>query len=72
MFDVRPLSLSTFHKISAHIYNNAMVLNAEKMILKLVDYNLFVRDILYVDRIGLYLESIRFLIAEQDFERFKE
>lgn len=72
MFDVRPLSLSMLHKISAHIYNNSMVLNAEKVILKIVDYNLFVRDALLIDKVGLYLESLRFLIQEQDFNKFKE
>ena len=72
MFDVRPLSLSTLHRISAHIYNNSMVLNTEKIILKFLNYNLFIRDKLIVDRVGIYLESVRFLIDSKDFNKFRE
>lgn len=72
MHDVKPLSLNTLHRISAHIYNNSMVLNAENIILKFLNYNLFVRDRLIVDRVGLYLESIRFLLNNNDFDKFKE
>ncbi len=72
MFDVRPLSLSTLHRISAHIYNNNMVLNSEKKLLKFINYDLFIRDKLIVDRVGLYLESIRPLIDTKDFEKFSE
>ncbi len=49
-----------------------MVINTEKIILKLLNYDLFVRDRLIVDRIGLYLESMRFLIEENDFDKFKD
>jgi hypothetical protein len=72
MFDVKPLSLSTLHKISAHIYNNHMVLNCEKKLLKFINYDLFIRDKLVVDRVGLFLESIRPLIDQNDFEKFSE
>lgn len=72
MFDVKPLSMSTLHRISAHVYNNSMVLNAENIVLKMVNYDLFVRDKLIVDRVGLYLESIRFLISAKDFDKFTE
>lgn len=72
MFDVKPLSLSTLHRISAHIYNNSMILNMELTILNTLDYDLFFRDELIVDRVGVYLESIRFLLEEKDFEKFSE
>ncbi len=72
MFDVRPLSLSTLHRISAHIYNNSMVLNTEKIILSFLNYNLFIRDKLIIDRVGIYLESVRFLIDSRDFDKFRE
>jgi hypothetical protein len=72
MFDVKPLSLSTLHRISAHIYNNSMILSVEKKLLKFVNYDLFIRDKLIIDRVGLYLESIRPLIDPFDFPKFKE
>jgi hypothetical protein len=71
-FDVKPLSLSVLHNISAHIYNNSMIHNMEKIILKFLDFNLFVRDKLIVDRVGLLLEAIRFLLEPKDFDSFKE
>jgi hypothetical protein len=71
-FDVKPLPLAALHNISSHIYNNSMVQNTEKMILKFLDFNLFIRDKLIVDRVGLLLESIRFLLDQKDFDGFKE
>jgi hypothetical protein len=71
MFDVKPLSLSTLHRISAYIYNNMMILNVEKKLLKFINYDLFIRDKLIIDRVGLYLESIRPLIDPSDFDKFK-
>ena len=64
--------MSTLHRISAHVYNNSMVLDAEKTVLKMVNYDLFVRDKLIVDRVGLFLESLRLLIAPKDFDKFAE
>jgi hypothetical protein len=49
-----------------------MVLNSEKKLLKFINYDLFIRDKLIVDRVGLYLESIRPLIDTKDFEKFSE
>ena len=72
MFDVKSLSLSTLHRISSNIYNNSMVLNSEKIILKVLNYDLFIRDKLIIDRLGLYLESIRFLLPVKDFTKFHE
>jgi hypothetical protein len=71
-FDVNPLPLSNLHEISGHIYNNAMINCTEMMLLKFLDFNLFIRDKLIVDRVGLLLESIRFLIDSKDFEEFKQ
>jgi hypothetical protein len=72
MFDVKPLSLSTLHRISAYVYNNSMILDSENIVLRVLNYDLFVRDHLIIDKVGLYLESIRFLIDDNDFERFKD
>lgn len=72
MHDVKPLSMSTLHRISAYVYNNQMVLNAENQVLRMLNYDLFVRDRLIIDRVGLYLEALRFLIYENDFDKFKE
>jgi hypothetical protein len=65
IFDVKPISLSTIHRISQHVYNNSMLLQVEKKILKAFDYDLFIRDKVICDRVGMYLESIRFLIQEE-------
>ncbi len=72
MFDVKPLSMSTLHRISAFVYNNTTVLCAENIVLKMLNYDLFVRDRLIIDRVGLYLESARFLIDGKDFDKFSE
>ena len=68
--DIRPLSLSILHKISDHIYNNSMVLNCEKYLLNLFDFDIFIRDNLLIDRVGLYLENIRNFMDENDFIKF--
>lgn len=70
MFDMNSLSLNTLHRISAHIYNNAMVLNCEQHILTTLDYDLFFRDNLIIDRVGLFLENVSFFFDEKDFKQF--
>ena len=70
MYDVKPITLNSLHKVSAHSFNNYQLLEVEKKLLSAIDYDLFVRDKLIVDRVGLYLESIRFLIDGTDFEKF--
>lgn len=70
MFDVKPLSLSTLHKISAFVYNTQMVLNSEKIILKVLNYDVLVRDNLIIDRVGLLLENVKFLMDEKDYIKF--
>ena len=72
MHDVKPLSLSTLHRISVFVYNNQMMLNAENQVLRMLNYDLFMRDRLIVDRVGLYLEAIRLLIDPNDFVKFQE
>lgn len=70
MWDIRPISLSILHKISDHIYNNSMVLNCEKYLLNLFNFDIFIRDNLLIDRVGLYLENIRNFMEENDFVKF--
>jgi hypothetical protein len=70
MYDVRPLTISSLHKFSAHSYNNFQILQMEKVLLSVVEYDLFVRDNLLVDRVGLFLETVRFLIDEEDYLKF--
>ena len=72
MFDVNPLSLNSLHRISSHIYNNAMVLKCEHFILKVLNYDLFIRDNLVLDRVGLFLENVRSFFEENDFKKFTE
>lgn len=70
MFDVNPLSLNTLHRISTHVYNNAMVLNCETYLLRLINFDVFVRDNLLTDRVGLYLENVRCFFEKEDFNVF--
>ena len=70
MFDVNPLSLNTLHRISTHVYNNAMVLNCETYLLRLINFDVFVRDNLLSDRVGLYLENVRCFFEKEDFNVF--
>ena len=72
MYDVKPLSLSTLHKISAFVYNNQMVLNSEKILLKVLNYDVLVRDHLIIDRVGLLLENVKFLLDERDYSKFAD
>lgn len=70
MYDVKPITLSTLHKFSGHSYNNFQILQMEKILLSVIQYDIFVRDNLLVDRIGLYLETVKFLIDEEDYVKF--
>ena len=70
MYDIKPLNLSTLHKFSAYSYNNHQILEMEKKLMSIIEYDLFVRDNLIIDRVGLFLESIRPLIDENDYENF--
>jgi hypothetical protein len=49
-----------------------MILNVERKLLKFINYDLFIRDKLIVDRVGLFLESIRPLMDSNDFDKFQE
>ena len=70
MYDILPLNLSVLHKFSAYSYNNHQILEMEKKLMSVIEYDLFVRDNLIVDRVGLFLESIRYLVDEKDYEKF--
>ena len=39
-----------------------MIIRAEMLILKMIDYNIFFRDYLIIDRIKLYLECVKNII----------
>lgn len=41
-----------------------MILNAEMLLLKLVDHNLFLRDHLIIDRVKLYLEYVKTFVED--------
>ena len=70
MYDVKPISLNLLHTLSAHVYNNAMVLNCESYLLKLLDYDIFIRDSLICDRVGVFLENIRSFFEDEEFNNF--
>jgi len=72
MNDVKPINLSSMHKNTSNIFNNSMIIKTEKLILQNINYNLLLRDRLIVDRIGLYLESIKNLIISSSFESLKK
>lgn len=72
IFDVRRFSLSHFHRISEHKYNNKMVLKCETDILKTLNYDFFIRDNTISNKVGLYLETVRDYFEEKDFLILKE
>ena len=72
IFDVRRFSLSHFHQISEHKYNNKMVLKCEADILKTLNYDLFMRDNTINNKVCLYLETIRDFFENKDFLILKE
>ena len=72
MFDVNHFSLSHFHKISEHKYNNKIIFKCEEDILKTIDYDLFLRDNTIINKIYLYLETVRDYFEEKDFLTLKE
>ena len=72
IFDVRRFSLSHFHQISEHKYNNKMVLKCEADILKTLNYDLFMRDNTINNKVCLYLETVRDFFENKDFLILKE
>jgi hypothetical protein len=70
--DMRRFSLTHFHQISEHKYNNKMVLKCESDILKVANYDLFIRDNTIVNKVNLYLETVRDFFVEKDFDILKE
>lgn len=67
MFDLKHLPLSILHEISEHSYNNAIVLSCENHLLRNLNYDLYLRNTLLSDKVGLYLECIRNYYTEKDF-----
>jgi len=67
MNDVQPLNLYTLHKNTNNIFNNSMLIKAEKLILESIEYKILLRDRLIVDRIGLFLQAIKNLINPESF-----
>jgi hypothetical protein len=72
VFDVRRFSLAHFHQISDHKYNNKMVMKCETDILKVLNYDLFIRDNTINNKVGLYLETVRDFFENKDFMILKE
>ena len=70
--DVRRFSLSHFHQISEHKYNNKMLLKCETDILKTLNYDLFIRDYTICNKVFLYLETIKDFFENKDFIILKE
>ena len=64
-------SKPSIHESSGNIFNNHMLKKAEQNILTAFDYDLFIREYLLVDRLGLYLEAIKPLVKKGYFTKFK-
>ena len=65
------LLLSVIHQTSGFLFNNIMLMKAERKILIIFEYNLFIRDSLLVDRLGLFVEAIKPLVKKGYFTKFK-
>lgn len=71
-FDVHPISLDLLHKISDHTYNNKMILSCEKYLLNFLNYNIFIRDCLIIDRVGVFYENLKNFFDKKDINFFWE
>ena len=67
VFDIKRFTLGHFHQISEHKYNNKMVLKCEAEILRTLNYDLFIRDNTIVNKVYLYLETVRDFFENKDF-----
>ena len=72
MFDLKPITIPTLHNFSKHSYNNTQLLQAERKLLEIINYDMFVRDSLLTDRVGLFLESVRQLMNNEEFDKLQE
>ncbi len=72
MNDVQPINLSTLHKNSNNIFNNSMLIQTERLILESIEYKLLFRDLLIIDRVGLYLEAVKSLILPDAFRHLQK
>ena len=59
IFDIKRFTLAHLHQISEYKYNNKMVLKCEFDILKTLNYDIFLRDNTLINKVGLYLETIK-------------
>ena len=72
IFDIKRFTLAHLHQISEYKYNNRMVFKCEFDILKTLDYDIFLRDNTLVNKVGLYLETIRDFFETKDFDILEE
>lgn len=67
MFDLKHMPLSILHEITEHSYNNALVLSCENHLLRSLNYDLYLRNAMLSDKVGLFLECIKNYYDEKDF-----
>ena len=72
IFDIKRFTLAHLHQISEYKYNNKMVMKCEFDILKALNYDIFLRDNTLVNKVGLYLESVRDFFEKNDFDTLEE
>ena len=72
IFDIKRFSLAHLHQISEYKYNNKVVLKCEFEILTTLNYDIFLRDNTIINKVGLYLESIKDFFEQKDFNILEE
>lgn len=72
IFDIKRFTLAHLHQISEYKYNNRMVMKCEFEILKALNYDIFLRDNTLVNKVGLYLETVRDFFEKDDFDILEE
>ena len=72
IFDIKRFTLAHLHQISEYKYNNKMVMKCEFDILKALNYDIFLRDNTLVNKVGLYLETVRDFFEKEDFDILEE
>ncbi|MCQ2817388.1 MAG: hypothetical protein MJ252_09005 [archaeon] len=69
-FDRYPIPLNLVHDTSRHSFSTPQILECEKEVVTALDFNFFFTDDLVCDRVGLYMESIRDIFYEKDYDSF--
>ncbi len=72
IFDINRFSLPRLHQISEYKYSNKTVLKCEFEILTALNYDIFLRDNTIINKVGLYLESIKDFFEKKDFDILEE